>query len=73
MQQSVIFLTFSGCGLLRTPYNAPLPVHDFSPDAKKNIYAKLFKLHRGGKHVKAQGTYSGKRQSQTGAANKDAA
>jgi len=31
---------------------APLPVHDFSPDAKKNIYAKLFKLHRGGKHVK---------------------
>ncbi|SNU35920.1 hypothetical protein KOSB73_260644 [Klebsiella grimontii] len=40
---------------------------------EKNIYAKLFKLHRGGKHVKAQGTYSGKRQSQTGAANKDAA
>ncbi|RWT11099.1 hypothetical protein DN555_16565 [Enterobacter asburiae] len=23
MQQSVVFLTFSGCGLLRTPYNAP--------------------------------------------------
>ncbi|PAN81807.1 hypothetical protein CIW64_22565 [Enterobacter cloacae] len=23
MQQSVIFLSFSGCGLRRTPYNAP--------------------------------------------------
>ncbi|OWS97111.1 hypothetical protein B9Q32_06260 [Enterobacter kobei] len=23
MQQSVIFLSFSGCGLQRTPYNAP--------------------------------------------------
>jgi hypothetical protein len=23
----------------------------------------LFKLHRGGKHMKAQGTYTGKRQS----------